>query len=562
MDMPRKIANRYRVHEEIGRGGMGVVYRALDEKFDAEVAVKVLSTNMASAGAVSRLQREAKLGNLLGRQDGLVRALDWGRLKNGKHYLVIDYVAGARDLDLRQGPLELRVRRVCEAAALVHKAHTAGVLHRDVKPANFLLDNRGKMHLTDFGIAKRLDDPTAYEDDYTDDDANTVIEVQVAPQLTGKNAGLGTPFFMPPEQFEDAANVDVRADVYALGVMLFLALTGEYPFPGKSPPEVYKAVMQARYGPDGPPSVRDRLRTVPAALDRIVARALAPNRDERFATVAELLAALDEANWEAGLKGISPLGSSGASDQATLAVERTAPEFKPQPVKSSEDTLSEENPETRPSDRCPGCGHGPLRGDLCPSCGADVIALRTQSRLQLKRAEAEREARERALRERRQISGASIDYGGFHIPKIAWFVVGLMVISGVLLNVDWSKAEPDAKPEAAGTAPADPDPDEEPVELVDADELTHPEDLEGADAAAYELFLLAHGSWLKWTSYENATGREDQVLAEVPELENFESYTLEDSSGELPTTTCRTRRYTFRCSGNEPPEIYARIPAD
>lgn len=558
MDMPRKIANRYLVHEEIGRGGMGVVYRALDEKFDAEVAVKVLSSNMASAGAVARLRREAKLGNLLGRQDGLVRALDWGRLKNGKHYLVIDYVPGAKDLDLRQGPLVTRVRRLREAAALVDKAHTAGVLHRDIKPANFLLDRAGKLHLTDFGIAKRVDDPAAADDDEPlDDDANTLVDVKPGPQLTGKNVGLGTPFFMPPEQFEDAASVDARADVYALGVMLFLALTGEYPFPGKSPPEVYKAVMKARYGSGDPPSVRDHLRTIPAALDRVVARALAPNRDERFATVAELLAALDKANWEAGLKGISPLGSAGASDQATLAAERTAPEFQaPAPT-----PLPTDHQETVDEDRCPGCGHTPLRGALCPACGADVIALRTQSRLEFKRAEAERQERAQRLQQRREVSGASLDYGGFQIPKIAWFVVGLMVVSGILLNVDWSKTEPDAKPDAADTAGDEPGPDE-PVELVDADELTYPEELEGAEARAYELFLSAHGSWLKWTSYENTVDPEAEVLTEVPDLERFESYTLEDPEDGLPTTTCRTRRYTFRCAGDETPEIYARVPAD
>jgi len=557
MDMPRKIANRYLLHEEIGRGGMGVVYRALDEKFDAEVAVKVLSSNMASAGAVERLRREAKLGNLLGRQDGLVRALDWGRLKNGKHYLVIDYVPGAKDLDLRQGSLVSRVRRLHEAAELVHKAHSAGVLHRDIKPANFLLDRAGKLHLTDFGIAKRVDDSAA--DDPLDDEGDTQVDAKPGPQLTGKNVGLGTPFFMPPEQFEDAASVDARADVYALGVMLFLALTGEYPFPGKSPPEVYKAVMQARYGSGDPPSVRDHLRTIPAALDRIVARALAPNREERFATVAELLAALDAANWEAGLKGISPLGSAGASDQATLAAERTAPDFQaPAPAPTA-------HQETVDANRCPGCGHTPLRGDLCPACGADVISLRTQSRLKFKRAEAERQARAQRLQQRREVSGASIDYGGFQIPKIAWFVVGLMVVSGILLNVDWSKAEADAKPDATDTATENPDetPDDgEPVELVDAEELTYPEDLEGADARAFELFLLAHGSWLKWSSYENATGREDEVLAEVPELESFESYELDDPDDGPATTTCRTRRYTFRCRGDGAPEIRARVPAD
>ncbi|MCA8924266.1 MAG: serine/threonine protein kinase [Planctomycetes bacterium] len=568
--MPTRIARRYVVREEIGRGGMGVVYRARDEKFDAEVAVKVL-TAKASADAAERLKREAKLGNLLGKQDGLVRALDWGRLQNGSYYLVIDYVDGARDLDLRLGSLVERVERVYAAATLVRKAHEAGVLHRDVKPANFLLDRKGKLYLTDFGIAKRIDEVEARQQP----PAMTLEETQPAtlsPELTAANVGLGTPYYMPPEQFENAAGVDVRADVYALGVMLFQALTGSVPYPGRHPAEVYGRVMKARYGTEERPSTRKHLRTIPAALDRVVTQALAPVAEDRFPSVAALMEALDAANWRAGLAGVSPLNPEEDGEAPTVAFSASGGKARPSTTGSpgltvdqdASSTIEELARPTVPSDRCPGCGHEPLHGDLCPACGADVIALRTQSRLEFKRAKAQSAEAERERAERARISGASLDYGGLQIPKIAWFVIGLMVITGVALNVDWGTRRLPPEPSSAQQPPRDPaeDPDEE-VTLVDSPTLTDPYELGGKEREAYDLFLAAHQSWIKWNAYDNVEGDpRDAVLLEVPELAKaFDRYSLGVSDDE-PETQARTRRYSFRCVGSADPEVRARVPAD
>ncbi|MBL4847150.1 MAG: protein kinase [Planctomycetes bacterium] len=148
------VAGRYRVKEELARGGMGVVYRATDERFDVDVALKVtLAMDGSGTAYRGRFKREARVGNLLGRQAGFVRALDWGALDGGL-YLAMDLVPGATELDLAAGPLEERLERLAEVAELVQVTHEAGIVHRDLKPANVLIDSAGLVALADFGLAK------------------------------------------------------------------------------------------------------------------------------------------------------------------------------------------------------------------------------------------------------------------------------------------------------------------------------------------------------------------------------------------------------------------------
>ncbi|HBP23732.1 MAG TPA: hypothetical protein DEA08_38880, partial [Planctomycetes bacterium] len=194
------IANRYLLAQVLGSGGEGLVYAGVDTQFGAGVALKVSVYDDAESRA--RLRREARIGNLLGNDiQGVVRCLEWGELPERGLYIVQDIVDKAVPLDLTVGPLEQRLKRLEEAAELVALVHARGVVHRDVKPANFLVDAKGALFLTDFGLAKQIGED----------------EAEVEDDLTVKGRAMGTPAYMPLEQFQNARDVDYRADVYALG---------------------------------------------------------------------------------------------------------------------------------------------------------------------------------------------------------------------------------------------------------------------------------------------------------------------------------------------------------
>ena len=281
------IGDRYRVERELGKGGMGAVYVAFDTRFDKQVAVKVTAVSGGAQEQIrGRFKREAKIGNDLGTASGIVRAFDWGEVPPSGLYLAMDLVADARPLDLTSGTLPERLQRLQAAARLVQRAHAAGVVHRDLKPANLLQDPEGGIHLTDFGIAKVLGTPDASGD-------------AVTGGLTQSGVGMGTPFYMAPEQCADAKSVDQRCDVFALGVMLFRALTGEYPFAGSSLTEVMRKHLAVEAGTQPAPRPRDRAPEVPAQLDALCAQAIHVDPAQRLSDVGELLAGLEFALGEA-----------------------------------------------------------------------------------------------------------------------------------------------------------------------------------------------------------------------------------------------------------------------
>src|SRR5689334_6231413 len=134
------IAGRYTIERELGRGGMGAVFVAKDSKFGGRVALKVASVSgLAFDEFKERFAREARIGHRLGRTEGFVRALDWGELDGTNLYLAMDLVDGASSLDLANGPLRERLERLIRGARLVARAHALGVVHRDLKPQNFLV---------------------------------------------------------------------------------------------------------------------------------------------------------------------------------------------------------------------------------------------------------------------------------------------------------------------------------------------------------------------------------------------------------------------------------------
>jgi serine/threonine-protein kinase len=269
--MPEILADRYRIQDEIGHGGMAVVYAARDVKHGRDVAVKVLREEVAVALGRARFLREIEIVAQL-RHPHIVPLYDSGEA-NGLLYYVMPYEAGRslRHRLARDGPLPIAqslvvLRDVCDALAY---AHGQRVVHRDIKPDNVLLSGRHAM-VSDFGIARAV---TAATGDAT---------------LTGAGTLLGTPPYMAPEQIAGEANVDHRADLYAVGVLAYEVLTGRPPFSGETAQEVLAAHLAQT-----PVHVSSVRADVPEALADAVMKCLAKRPADRWQTADELLGRLE-----------------------------------------------------------------------------------------------------------------------------------------------------------------------------------------------------------------------------------------------------------------------------
>src|SRR5215207_2289044 len=258
-------ADRYEVVRRLGAGGMAVVYLATDERLGREVALKRLHAERPERDA-ARLRREARIGALLN-HPGLVTVYDVLPDPDGV-LVVMEYVEGETLADrLRRSPMTVPdalavLRRV--ASALDH-AHDAGVVHRDVKPANVLLGRDGSVKLADLGIAQAAD--------FT--------------RVTHAGAIVGTPAYMAPEQL-DGREATRASDVYALASMAHLMLTGSKPRTGDSPMALANATLKP------PPDLRDALPGAPAGAARALARGMATDPAERPRSATAFVDALEE----------------------------------------------------------------------------------------------------------------------------------------------------------------------------------------------------------------------------------------------------------------------------
>ena len=269
------IGGRYELEELVATGGMSSVFRAYDRLLERRVALKVLHEQYTrDEEHVERFRREARAAAQLNHPN-IVTVIDRGE-QDGRQFIVFEYVEGEtlKDVVEREGPLP--VPEVVEAGIQIARAlafaHARGVIHRDIKPQNVLLNGDGRAKVTDFGIARALETDGA--------------------TLTG--TVLGTSDYMPPEQAR-GERVDAAGDVYSLGALLYELLTGEVLFPGDSFLTV--AVRQIN---EPPPSVLERRPETPLRLAAIVERCLAKEPAERFGSMDELVRELEETSAELG----------------------------------------------------------------------------------------------------------------------------------------------------------------------------------------------------------------------------------------------------------------------
>jgi serine/threonine protein kinase/formylglycine-generating enzyme required for sulfatase activity len=259
---------RYFIIEPLGAGGMGVVYRARDERLERDVAIKILAPGVLMGETRRRFQKEALVLAKLSHPH-IAAVYDVGQ-EDGVDYIVMECVAGQTlSKKLESGPLSVKnaTSIILQIAEALEQAHEQGVIHRDLKPANVMLTPRGHVKVLDFGIAKLLSRSGA-------DVTETIGETQGI---------LGTPLYMSPEQVHQKP-VDGRTDLWSLGVVYFEALAGSVPFRGDSNIATMRAIAEQR-----PPTLRQlRPDTLPLA-DRIVARALQKAPDARYQSASEIV---------------------------------------------------------------------------------------------------------------------------------------------------------------------------------------------------------------------------------------------------------------------------------
>ena len=261
------VSDRYRILRRIGEGGMGVVYEAEHVTIRRRVAIKCLHAHLAGKEDIARrFRREAQAVTAIGHRN-IVDVTDMGNFDDGGVYMVLEYLDG-RDLAAeiaRSGPLVIGrlVRIMGQLCDALGAAHHKGIIHRDLKPENvFLIERDGDpdfVKVVDFGISKFRDG----------------LDGAIS-QMTRTGTTVGTPYYMAPEQAQGHKDVDHRVDIYALGVILFRALTGQHPFDDASYPMLVLKICT-----EAPPPLRRYRLDVPPELEAVVLRLLAKDRSER-----------------------------------------------------------------------------------------------------------------------------------------------------------------------------------------------------------------------------------------------------------------------------------------
>ena len=272
------LGGKFRIERVLGQGGMGVVVQAMHLQLDQRVALKFLLPDaLVHPETVARFAREARAAAKI-RSEHVARVIDVGTLDTGSPYIVMEYLEG-EDLSAhlrKRGTLGLAeatgfLLQACEALA---EAHAAGIVHRDLKPANLFLarypDGTPCVKILDFGISKIIGGAEGRELD-----------------MTRTTAIMGSPYYMSPEQMRSTRNVDARADIWALGVILYELVAGRVPFEAETMPQLCALVLQ-----DAPPPLGSFAQTGSPSFEAVVLRCLEKDPARRFQSIAELARAL------------------------------------------------------------------------------------------------------------------------------------------------------------------------------------------------------------------------------------------------------------------------------
>jgi serine/threonine-protein kinase len=304
------LAGKFRIERVLGVGGMGMVVSAMHLHLDERVAIKfLLPEALANAEAVARFSREARAAVKI-KSEHVARVIDVATLETGAPYMVMELLRG-RDLsqmlsDHGAMPAHLAVQYVLQACEALAEAHAMGMVHRDLKPANLFLTSRADgspcVKVLDFGISK----------------VTSLSGSGPEMGMTRTQTMMGSPLYMSPEQMASARDVDQRADIWAMGTVLYELVTGRVPFEAETMPQLCAQILNGE--PAAPRTVRP---DVPPHLEQVIWRCLRKDRAQRYANVAELAAELASLAPDVGPRSAERisrvLSASGASSPTPLS---------------------------------------------------------------------------------------------------------------------------------------------------------------------------------------------------------------------------------------------------
>jgi serine/threonine protein kinase len=334
------LKKKYLLQERLGVGGMGEVYRALNTLLDRPVAIKVLRADLAkNQHVVQRFTREAKAANVV-RHRHIVDVLDIDQDDKGLLFIVQEYLEGddfGETLEDSGGtiPAAQALDILIPIAEAVGVAHEKGLVHRDLKPENIflaLMDNTVVPKILDFGISKIMVEAEAPEPMSSGGVPSTNM------RLTAAGSAMGTPAYMSPEQIRDPASVDARTDVWAIGVMLYEAVSGQLPFDAESLGDLFVEICTRE-----PPPLDRIVPDAPKELAQIVRRCLRPEAAARYANAAPLSKALARCRqqMDMGIDGAAQMLSSAPPRASSPGASTAPPRQSPSPLDSTSPATSD-----------------------------------------------------------------------------------------------------------------------------------------------------------------------------------------------------------------------------